>query len=279
MVTASQHLRADPYVEEETKFRRDFVFWVLVLAALLAGALLTFPEVDLAIAAAFRDICAGTVETRGWCGGAMTEIARHALMAIFVFAAVAAVAATVRTCYLRGRLFGLEQARCWFLLLAFIAGPGLVANLTFKDNWGRARPREIVEFGGAKQFTPPLLPANECARNCAFVSGEAASVFVTFFALALLIPQYRVALIAGGIAAGAVSGLIRMSQGAHFLSDIIFAGIFMALTVSVVHILTIGMWKETGRGGLGASIPDILGRMRRFVWSIPGFLGSSPRLP
>jgi lipid A 4'-phosphatase len=279
MLTVSQYLRADPYLKGETKFRRDFVFWVLVLAAVLAGALLTFPEVDLAIAAAFRDMCDGRVETRGWCGGTITEIVRHAFMAIFVFTAIAAVAATVRTCYTRGSLFGLEQARCWFLLLAFVAGPGLVANLAFKDNWGRARPREIVEFGGAKQFTAPLVPANECARNCAFVSGEASSVFVTFFALSLLIPQYRVALIAGGIATGAVAGLIRMSQGAHFMSDIVFAGIFMALTVSVVHILTIDIWKETGRGGAGGGIPDAFSRARRIVWSIPAFLGSSPRLP
>jgi hypothetical protein len=35
-----------------------------------------------------------------------------------------------------------------------------------------------------------------------------------------------------------------MSQGAHFLSDVLFAGIFMALTASALHILLIGLWRE-----------------------------------
>jgi hypothetical protein len=35
-----------------------------------------------------------------------------------------------------------------------------------------------------------------------------------------------------------------MSQGGHFLSDVLFAGIFMALTASALHILFIGLWRE-----------------------------------
>jgi membrane-associated PAP2 superfamily phosphatase len=31
--------------------------------------------------------------------------------------------------------------------------------------------------------------------------------------------------------------MVRMSQGAHFLSDIVFAGVFMALTVLVLRAL------------------------------------------
>jgi hypothetical protein len=38
--------------------------------------------------------------------------------------------------------------------------------------------------------------------------------------------------------------LIRISQGGHFLSDILFAGIFMALTASALHILLIGLWRR-----------------------------------
>ena len=41
-------------------------------------------------------------------------------------------------------------------LLGFVIGPilgcGLIANLYFKDTWGRARPAYIVEFGGEKIF-------------------------------------------------------------------------------------------------------------------------------
>ena len=40
-----------------------------------------------------------------------------------------------------------------------------------------------------------------------------------------------------------------MSQGAHFLSDVIFAGVFMALTVFAVHKLTLGYLHAVPRNG------------------------------
>ena len=71
-----------------------------------------------------------------------------------------------------------------FLAICLVVGPGLVANTVLKDNWGRARPKHVAEFNGASTFTPPLLPARECHRNCSFVSGEAASIFLPFYAAA-----------------------------------------------------------------------------------------------
>jgi lipid A 4'-phosphatase len=88
-----------------------------------------------------------------------------------------------------------------------------------------------VEFGGTKQFTPPLVVARQCRRNCSFVSGEASSTFVTFYAAAVLLPQWSLPLVVAGTIGGLLTGLIRMAQGAHFLSDVVFAGVFMALTV------------------------------------------------
>jgi lipid A 4'-phosphatase len=53
----------------------------------------------------------------------------------------------------------------------------LLANTLLKDHWGRARPTQIEAFGGLQRFTPAPLPAAECERNCAFVSGHAALGF------------------------------------------------------------------------------------------------------
>ncbi|HBH49073.1 MAG TPA: PAP2 family protein, partial [Bacteroidales bacterium] len=43
--------------------------------------------------------------------------------------------------------------RRWALMmiLTIVLGPGLLVNATFKDNWGRPRPNEIVEFGGKEK--------------------------------------------------------------------------------------------------------------------------------
>ena len=60
---------------------------------------------------------------------------------------------------------------------------------------------------------------------------------MTFYAGAALVPQWSVALVVAGTLGGLATGLMRMSQGAHFLSDVVFAGVFMALTVLLVRRL------------------------------------------
>jgi lipid A 4'-phosphatase len=237
-------LMVDPYLPEEARFRRRFLIATGALAAVLGIVLVSWPEIDLTLSKAMQ-VCPGARSYAPWCesdpGVAML---RKAFMAMSVLIAAAVLFGAVRTVVQRGGLVGLAQARWCFLAAMLAIGPGLVANVILKDNWGRARPRQVVEFGGTKQFTPPLVPARECVRNCSFVSGEASSAYAPFFAAALLLPQFRLALIAGGTLSGLAAGLIRMSQGGHFLSDVLFAGIFMALTASALHILFIGLWRE-----------------------------------
>lgn len=234
----------DPYLAEETRFRRQFLISTATIAAVLGVVLLAWPEIDIAMSKAMQ-VCPGARSHAPWCENDMTAATlRNAFMAITVAVAASVLFGTCRTIWQRGALIGLAQARWCFLAAMLAIGPGLVANVIFKDNWGRARPRQVVEFGGKKQFTPPLVPARECARNCSFVSGEASSAFAPFFAAALLLPQVRITLLASGAFMGLAAGLIRMSQGGHFLSDVLFAGIFMALTASALHIIFIGLWRE-----------------------------------
>ncbi|RNA66435.1 hypothetical protein CR163_000565, partial [Prosthecochloris sp. ZM_2] len=44
-----------------------------------------------------------------------------------------------------------------FVFLLMIVGPGLFVNAIFKEYWGRPRPREIVQFDGARAYVPPLV--------------------------------------------------------------------------------------------------------------------------
>jgi len=119
-------------------------------------------------------------------------------------------------------------------------GPGILANVVLKDHWGRARPKQVVEFGGAKTFSPPLIPTDQCANNCSFVSGEAAAIFMPFYAAGLVVPQWSATLLAAGTVCGFAAGLVRIAQGAHFLSDVIFAGVFMAMTAVLAHRAVFG---------------------------------------
>ncbi|MGE5148068.1 MAG: phosphatase PAP2 family protein, partial [Candidatus Eiseniibacteriota bacterium] len=128
----------------------------------------------------------------------------------------------------RRQPFGLGVAAYLYLILVFAIGPGLLVNATLKDNWGRARPSQVTEFGGAKQFTPAFVRSDQCDHNCSFVAGHPSMLF-GFFGVALLVRgrRRRAAALAAVTVLGAMAGLGRMMQGGHFLSDVIFAGVFV----------------------------------------------------
>jgi lipid A 4'-phosphatase len=211
------------------------MLWGVPLAAgAVVGAIfLAVPEIDLAVARVFYAPETGFVGRRlAW-----MEWARQAFVVLY-FGTIALTLAGLALAWRAGSAWLRLGRRKWLFLAACLAaGPGLVANLVFKSQWGRARPSQIVEFGGKRAFTPPLVIARQCPRNCSFVSGEAASTYTVLYAAAALVPQWSVALVVAGTLGGLLTGLLRMAQGAHFLSDVIFAGVLMALTVLVLRQL------------------------------------------
>ncbi len=114
----------------------------------------------------------------------------------------------------------------FYLLTVFALGPGLVVNVVFKAEWGRARPRDIVEFSGERTFTPAFVISDQCERNCSFPSGHSSIPFA-LSAFAFVFWRRRRLIYAGAAAFGGLVGLGRIVQGAHFLSDVIFSGIFV----------------------------------------------------
>ena len=208
----------------------------LGLGAVAAGALATLvwliaPDIDLTVARLFYR---GDGRFTGL-DLTIVGILRNLLITVFFGTAIAAIAAAVTLHRRGGTWFGLDKYRWLFIALCLGLGPGVVTNLIVKDQIGRARPKSVQEFGGDRTFTPALMPSRECSRSCSFVSGEASSSFVIFYAAAVAAPAAAPVLIAGGTIAGVLTGLIRMLQGAHFLSDVVFAGVLMALTVSLAY--------------------------------------------
>ena len=107
-----------------------------------------------------------------------------------------------------------------FLLLVLIIGPGLLVNSVLKAESGRARPATVTEFGGVRSFSGAFVKAHQCENNCSFVSGHAAMGFY-LLALAWVFGKRRWLLL--GTLLGALVGLGRIMQGAHFLSDVVFS--------------------------------------------------------
>ena len=214
----------------------DATFWLLssaaAVATLAAVTTVLWPRLDVAVAGWFYD-----GSQFFWRNAFVVVSIRSVFYNLYVGACLLGVAGLILTQISRTAWLGLKASKWLFLVLCLVTGPGIVANMTFKDNWGRARPSQITEFGGQKTYTPALIPANQCNRNCSFISGEASSMFAVFFAAAFLWRRRCRQLLAAGVAAGLLAGLMRMMQGAHFLTDVLFAGVFMALTTAAVHLL------------------------------------------
>jgi lipid A 4'-phosphatase len=132
---------------------------------------------------------------------------------------------------LRQRVLKIDGRRVVYLFLVMVIGAGLIVNTGFKDNFGRARPRDVAEFGGSRMFTPAYVVSRECRTNCSFSSGDAAAGFFTI-ALVMAFRRRRVYYVAAG-ALGVVISISRLAAGAHFFSDIVVS-FFVMLIVSDV---------------------------------------------
>jgi lipid A 4'-phosphatase len=224
----------------------------LQVAALIGGALaaiafLAFPRIDLMVSGLFY---------RGdgvFIGQSLNGIkfARSAFATLFYCSIAVTLAGMLITRIGLRTWLQLAFPQWLYLAICLAVGPGLVANVILKDHFGRPRPKQVIEFGGSKSFAPALIPSEQCASNCSFISGEAASTFLPFYAACAVLPQAAPWLLAVGTLCGMASGLVRVAQGAHFLSDIVFAAVCMAITAVCVHSAMFGPtgWRSMRPGG------------------------------
>lgn len=162
---------------------------------------------------------------------------RYGFTSLFCVVCGLTVLGCICTLSMRRRWLRLSAREWLYLAVCLLVGPLTIANLGFKDHWGRPRPGSVTEFGGSKAYVPPLKHSDECDRNCSFISGEASSIYIVCFAAAVLFPGAAGFWIAAGIVLGSFAGFVRMAEGGHFLSDVLFAGVFMALTASLIDML------------------------------------------
>ena len=129
-----------------------------------------------------------------------------------------------------------------FVLIFFALGPGLMTH-AIKTLVGRARPRDIAEFGGMGAFTPPWDLSDQCLRNCSFISGESSSAFALLTLIVLLPRSYRrIYLSLMGLFAAAIS-FNRVVFGAHFFSDVVLAW-------NVMTVVALVLWRWTSVNSL-----------------------------
>ena len=209
---------------------RDFLSWWLP-AFLVASALFTlFPGLDIVAATPFWG---GSVDD--WPLRWSLSVAQvRQTIGELVWLPLIAVGVGALARWVGAGLPAAFNARAFiFLAATYALGPGLLANLLLKGNWGRARPRAIEEFGGSDLFTPAWLPSD--AGGASFVSGEVSLAAATCAVALLAHGWVRAALFALGVSLAAVVGVVRIAQGGHFPSDVVFAMLLTWLVAWLVH--------------------------------------------
>lgn len=194
----------------------------------LAFALLTAfaPQIDVAVSGWFYNN--GQFYLRhGWAGWLINEG-----IAAFLVLAGSAVFGVWLAGKLRCRWVAKIDTKVMLLTTgSMFLGPGLIVNGLFKSFWGRARPQDITLFGGDKFFSAPFIMSDQCNWDCSFMSGHTAIAFWSL-SLALLAPQrWRKAAIITAVIFGIIFGALRIVQGYHFVSDVVFAGIVTSMVV------------------------------------------------
>jgi len=204
----------------------------LLLLAAIGVLLAVFPQIDLAIAGLFYDPLDGFYLHENpfvrLVYNGVPWITRTVVVGLVLLLLAA------WSIWRRHEKFVRQRRAALYLLLVMIIGPGLLVNTVLKDHWGRARPSQVEAFGGSQQFTRAAIPADQCEKNCSFVSGHA-SVGFFFLAFAFIWPRRRVLWLAAGTTLGLGIGLVRIMQGGHFFSDVIFCGIVVYLVARVLH--------------------------------------------
>lgn len=226
--------------------KKNLLCLVLVLSALVIVTLIMWAtDVDLRIARFLYPkggVLAGQYRWPGWNVFPWQPIYDFASLPAFILLGFA-VLIFLGSFIIRS----LKNCRksALFLVLLLAIGPGLIVNVMFKEHYGRARPRELVEFGGKYQYTN-IWMKGEARKNSSFPSGHASIGFyliAPWFLLRRRKPVQATCWLASGIGLGLLIGLARILQGGHFLSDVLWAGGMVYITGEVLYYF-IFSWKS-----------------------------------
>jgi lipid A 4'-phosphatase len=231
----------------------------LAVAVLVGGVFAVWPRLDLDIGALFYT--PATHAFTAWHSD-RAENARDAASLLITLLVAPAFFAVVGKFLLPRRPMLIAGRAALFLIVTLALGPGVLTNGVLKQHSARMRPFDVTALGGKERFTPWWDFRGPCPENCSFVAGEASGAFWTLAPAALAPPQWRPLAYGAAIVFGAAVGVLRMAGGAHFFTDVVFAGVFMFLVIWVVHGL-IYRWRSTKLTDEMVERP--LGRAGQFV--------------
>jgi len=185
--------------------------WVSFL--ILSIFFISFPQIDIFISSQFYDgdsfYLKGTLFERLFYKSVPVLLIGFTLATLLIF---------IYNKIKKQTVLNINGKTVFYILLVLSVAPGLIVNATLKDNWGRARPAQIKEFGGHKSFTPAFILSDQHGHS--FSSGHTSAAFA-FVGFALLATRRRTFWMTLAISYGVLVSFARLIAGGHFFSDII----------------------------------------------------------
>jgi lipid A 4'-phosphatase len=216
----------------------------LAIAAVVGLAFGLYPELDLRIARPFYEFVDASHNAFALRISRPLMLARDLGLWVGTVLILPAVAALVIKLILPKRKLLISGRAIVFLIATLALAPGLLVNVVLKDHWGRARPIDVTQFGGDQRFVAWWDPRGDCPNNCSFVSGDVSGAFWTLAPAALAPPPWRALSFGAALALGTGMAAVRVMAGGHFLTDVVFSGVFTFLIIWIVHGL-IYRWPRT----------------------------------
>lgn len=204
----------------------------IILFLLLSVIFFTFPQIDTWVAGLFYEPGAGFVHSDNPLVYGIYKVFAKIQIPIIVLLLLAIGCSYVKKANKKN-----WRKPAVFMFVVLLLGPGLLVNEVLKNHWDRARPKQVEQFGGTKEFSRAFVISDQCERNCSFVSGHAS---IAFYFMVLAWPLRKRRWLALGIAVGAIVGGGRIIQGGHFFSDVILAGFFVYFTARLVSLWILG---------------------------------------
>src|SRR6516164_2088387 len=216
----------------------------LGIAAVVGVLFGLYPQLDLRISQPFYEVVDSVHNVFALRINPALMLARDIGLWVETVLILPAIGALVLKLLLPKRKLLMSGRAIIFLIATLTLAPGLMANVALKSYWGRPRPIDVTQFGGNDRFVAWWDPRGNCPSNCAFVSGDVSGAFWTIAPAALAPPQWRAFAYGAALALGVGMATIRVMAGAHFPSDVIFAGVFTFLVIWIAYAF-IYRWPRT----------------------------------
>jgi len=187
--------------------------YIWLLFPMLSLIFIFFPQIDLFIASLFYDGKSFPMN-----GTWIEKLFYYSVRPLMIILILSTLAIFIYNYFKKKNILNINSKVILYLTLVLSIAPVLIVNTTLKENWGRARPAQIVNFGGKKEFTPAFIKSDQ--GGFSFSSGHTAAAF-SLLGFALLAKRRQKFFISLVLLYGTLVSLARMAAGGHFLSDVV----------------------------------------------------------